>query len=210
MRIAITGSTGFIGRHLTEALLKRGDVVLIVGRDNRVVECDRIYHLACPSTNDAIHNRPTEVVDTILDVTRTIIQRYPNTLIVNASSMGAATVSGAGSIDPSPQDAYNVAKLCMETYLEYSGAHYINYRIPSVYGPGMADDAFIKRCVDGNAYRPFERNRLHYIAHIDDVVQSLIELKPIVSETITLGDIYEQFTSGRRGLHRPTPRPPFA
>jgi hypothetical protein len=90
----------------------------------------------------------------------------------------------------------------METYLEFSDVKHKNYRIPSVYGVDMHDDMFIKRCVDGNATQPTEPERKHYIAHIDEVVNALIELREIEVEEITLGDIYEHFTTGRRRLHR--------
>ncbi|NLQ05637.1 NAD-dependent epimerase/dehydratase family protein [Cylindrospermopsis raciborskii] len=36
MKVAVTGATGFIGRHITSALLKKGYDVLLVGRSNNV------------------------------------------------------------------------------------------------------------------------------------------------------------------------------
>ena len=112
---------------------------------------------------------------------------------------------GATELDDTAQGAYNIAKRCMEVYLKHSGVDYINYRLPAVYGEGMHNDQFIKRCVDGTAYRPATPNRAYYIAHINDVVDALINLTSVNVEIITLGEIYELFNSGRRGLHRPTP-----
>jgi nucleoside-diphosphate-sugar epimerase len=197
-RIAVTGSSGFIGSHLVTRLRNLGHIVYPIGREMTQISCDRVYHLACPSTSEKINDDPTGIMDTILDVTRAALDICPTALFVNASTKGVTDLANT------PQGCYNIAKRCMETYIQFSGVAYINYRIPSVYGPNMHPDMFIKRCVDGRAYKPSDPNKVHYIAHIDDVVDSLVNLEPINIEEITLGNIYENFNSGRRGLHRPT------
>ena len=111
---------------------------------------------------------------------------------------------GVKDLANNAQGAYNTAKKCMEIYLEHSGITYYNYRLPSVYGPDMNPDGYVKRCVEGRAYYPSDPDTLHYIAHIDDVVNALINLSDIPIEEITLGNIYESFNSGRRGLSRAT------
>jgi nucleoside-diphosphate-sugar epimerase len=200
-KIAVTGATGFIGTRLVESLVRRGHIVYPIDRSFKQIECDMIYHLACPSSTEYMNRNPREVMDTIMDATRKALDICPNAFFVNASSMGAKFIE----VDKSPQTAYNVAKRCMEVYLEHSAgvASYINYRIPSVYGPGASPDSFIQRCIDGTAYEPTAPDKLHYIAHIDDVVEAMADCKQIHIEEITLGQIYELFNSGRRGLHRP-------
>lgn len=197
MEVAVTGYTGFIGQNLVRALLKQGHTVYPIGRDFRSVQCDRVYHLACPSTTEFIKNNPNKVMDIILDGTRKAMNICPMALFVNASSFGATEVAD------NEQGAYNIAKRCMEIYLQFGHSNFVNYRLPSVYGPDAHDDSFIKRCVNGTAYYPTEPTRVHYIAHINDVVDALINLTPLNVEEITLGQIYESFNSGRRGLHRP-------
>ena len=193
--IAVTGSHGFIGRNLVRGLLEQGHQVIKIARHMPPVECDRVYHLACPSTTVDIKGNPTGIMDIIFDGTRKAMQICPTAKFINASSKGVF------DLDNTPQGCYNIAKRAMETYLEFSDIDYVNYRIPSVYGIDMHSDMFIKRCVDGNATEPTEPNKIHYIAHIDEVVAALIELRPIEIEEITLGEIYEHFTTGRRGLH---------
>lgn len=136
-------------------------------------------------------------MDIILDGTRRALEICPGALFVNASSIGAGS-----SIDRDPQSAYNVAKRCMEVYLEYSTGPwgYINYRIPSVYGFGAPADSFVQRCIDGTAHAPENPNRIHYIAHVDDVARAMADCAEIPIEEITLGEIYEAFTSGERTL----------
>lgn len=193
-RIAVTGFTGFIGTHLVEELLRKGNIVHPIGRDFKPVECDIVYHLACPSTTEFINKNPKEVMDIIIDGTRQALTICPTALFVNASSFGA------DNIDRSPQGAYNIAKRCMEIYLEYSAgvASYINYRIPSVYGPGAPPDSFVQRCIDGTAYKPTEPDKLHYIVHVKDLVNAMSECKQIPIEEITIGEIYEQFSTFRK------------
>jgi nucleoside-diphosphate-sugar epimerase len=201
-RVAITGYTGFIGTHLMEEMLRRGHIVHPIGRDFKPVDCDMIYHLACPSTTKYINEHPQDIMDIIMDGTRNAIKVCPGAMFINASSYGAT------AIDKTPQGAYNVAKRCMEIYLEHAIGPfgYINYRIPSVYGPGAPADSFVQRCMDKNAEEPKDPEKLHYIVHVSDLVEALAECKQIPTEEITLGQIYEQFTTGRRGLHRPASR----
>lgn len=195
-KIAVTGATGFIGKRLITELSHRGHTVYPIDRNFRQIECDMIYHLACPSSTEYINKNTREVMDTIMDVTRKTLDICPTAFFINASSRGAEFID----IDKGPQNAYNVAKRCMEIYLEYSAgvANYINYRIPSVYGPGANPDNFIQRCIDKTAYKPINPNKLYYIAHIDHVIEALADCRTIPTEEITLGQIYEQFSSGKR------------
>lgn len=196
-RVAVTGYTGFIGQHLCKKLTEKGFLVFHIGREIKPVECDRVYHLACPSTTKEINENPTKIMDIIMDKTRQAMSICPNALFVNISSKGAEDIH-----NNSPQNCYNLAKRCMEEYVKYSGVTYKNYRLPSVYGPGMHEDFFIKRCIDGTAYKPIEPNKKHYIVHIDMVVDALINLTELDCEEITLGEIYDQFTSGQRKIYR--------
>lgn len=202
MVVAVTGATGFIGKALCKAILDKGWTLVKIGKEYKKVECDRVYHLACPSSTDIINKDPIGVMDTIIDGTKKAMNICPKALFINASSIGANDTIGDNA-----QACYNSAKRVMELYLKYAGVGGINYRLPSVYGEGMSKDSFIRRCIDGNAYKPKRPEQLYYIAHINTIIKSMIDMKPLEVEEITLGDIYEHFNSGRRGLHRPTPIP---
>lgn len=195
-KIAVTGHTGFIGRNLVLKLRKLGHEVILIDKNFTPTDCDRIYHLACPATTEQIVNNTIVVMDAILDLTRKAMKISKNALFINASSFGAA------DINETRQGAYNVSKRCMETYLLYSGINYVNYRIPSVYGEDASPDSFIKRCVLGTAYKPKNPSQIWPISHIDDVTDALINLSDIKIEYLTLGEIYEQFTTRKRTLER--------
>lgn len=68
MRVLITGGAGFIGSHLADAYLKRGDEVLVID-DLSTGTIDNIQHLKSNSrfhyTIDSVHNQPVtaELVD---------------------------------------------------------------------------------------------------------------------------------------------------
>lgn len=202
-KIIVTGANGFIGSHLVKALREERHEVrtltnYMVKEYPTGLDCDRIYHLAAPSTTEFISKNPLRIMQLIIENTISALKINRNALFINASSMGATDIETKIS---SPQGGYNIAKLCMEEYVLKSPNPSKSYRIPSTYGEGMHNDAFIKRCVEGRAYKPNNPNKTHYIAHIDEVIRALVAVDDIQMEEITLGEIYESFNSGRRGIH---------
>ncbi|KAL6564186.1 UDP-glucuronic acid decarboxylase 2 [Orobanche minor] len=91
LRIVVTGGAGFVGSHLVDRLISRGDSVIVVdnfftGRKENVahhfgnprfelirhdvvepllLEVDQIYHLACPASPVHYKHNPTNVVGTL-------------------------------------------------------------------------------------------------------------------------------------------------
>lgn len=188
MKIAITGHRGFIGSRLFATLHERGSCVVGVDPTD-VGDFDRVYHLACPTTPHRLLTDPTGVMDNIMDATRSALHICPSAQFINASSQGVV-------LPPNDRfHAYNVAKLAMEVYTQLANPTAISYRLPAVYGPTMNREFFIPRCVDGTAYYPtFDRE--YNIAHVDDVVDALINLSDVRVIRTTLSEVYQNFTSG--------------
>lgn len=100
MRIIVTGGAGFIGSHLCERLLEGGDEVVCIDnlftsrRENIAhlfdhrnfeflrhdvcepwhVECDRIYHLACPASPVHYQRNPVRTIETAVLGTRNALE----------------------------------------------------------------------------------------------------------------------------------------
>lgn len=99
-RIIVTGGAGFIGSHLCERLLEGGDEVVCIDnlftsrRENIAhlldhrnfeflrhdvcepwhIECDRIYHLACPASPVHYQRNPVRTIETAVLGTRNALE----------------------------------------------------------------------------------------------------------------------------------------
>ncbi len=140
MKVLLTGGTGFIGSYLTQALLKRGDEIVIVSRRRRLDDGNGITHVVWDdnlaeiiSTCDAVINlagsnlfdqRWTESVrKTILksriDATSTIVKAIQSAskkpkVLISGSATGYYGTRGSDILteeQPSGQDF--LAKVCV-------------------------------------------------------------------------------------------------
>ena len=100
MKIIVTGGAGFIGSHLCERLLEGGDEVVCIDnlftsrRENIAhlldhrnfeflrhdvctpwhIECDRLYHLACPASPVHYQRNPVRTIETAVFGTRNALE----------------------------------------------------------------------------------------------------------------------------------------
>jgi nucleoside-diphosphate-sugar epimerase len=194
-RVVVTGASGFIGSHLVANLKKQHEVIEVQYPYPEVKDCTRVYHLAAPATTEFITQNPLQVLDYIVAWTKSAMKINPEALFINISSMGAENTRGEEE-----QACYNTAKRYMELYIKYSNIRGVNYRLPAVYGEGMHSDYYIKRCIDGTATEPIE-DKEYFITHIDEVVDALVAVRDLQITETTIKEIYELFTTGRRGIH---------
>jgi UDP-glucose 4-epimerase len=164
MRAVVTGGAGFIGSNLVDALIERGDDVVVVDnlatgkrehlspkatllehdiREPYQADADVVFHLAAQADVQTSMNRPE--YDAAVNVVGTVnvLQASPGAQVIFASSGGA----GYGECPvPASEDApflplspYGIAKKCGEEYLQgwnrIHGTAHIPLRFANVYGP---------------------------------------------------------------------------
>jgi UDP-glucose 4-epimerase len=164
MRAVVTGGAGFIGSNLVDALVERGDDVLVVDnfatgkrlnlngqaallehdiREPFEVEADVIFHLAAQADVQTSMQRPE--YDAAVNVVGTVnvLSAATGAQVIFASSGGA----GYGECpEPASEESaflplspYGIAKKCGEEYLAgWNRIHetsHVSMRFANVYGP---------------------------------------------------------------------------
>ena len=189
MRVVVTGSAGFIGRHTVTALLARGDKV--IGLDKKTgtdlalpIEIwhpkpDIIIHLASTcSTLGSLRDPATTFRDTVMTAANVLESAKAKRIPVIVTS----SVKARDGETP-----YGAAKRMVETWaLEYRSSFMVPVvinRPGTVYGPGQegseesgwiawfckARDAGIPVVINGDG------NQVRDLLHVDDYVRLLLQ-----------------------------------
>lgn len=136
MKVLVTGGAGFIGSHLCERLLEGGDEVVCIDnlftsrRENIAhllghrhfefmrhdvcqpwhIECDRIYHLACPASPVHYQRNPVRTIETAVLGTRNALECARST---GARIFIASTSEVYGDPEEHPQKESYVGRVNM-------------------------------------------------------------------------------------------------
>ena len=147
MRIAVTGATGFIGRHVVAHLRSRGDDVIEVGRplqraaiSTAIAGAETVVHLA----GVVSASRDADYIAVNVDATAAVAEaaRECEARLVHISSLAAAGPAGPQAPrreadPPAPMTAYGRSKLEGERVVAaITGLRWTVLRPGVVYGPG--------------------------------------------------------------------------
>jgi len=164
MRTVVTGGAGFIGSNLVDALVARGDEVVVVDnfatgkreflnpeatllehdiREPYQVDADVVFHLAAQADVQTSVQRPE--YDAAVNVVGTVnvLGASPGAQVIFSSSGGAGYGECAVPADEDapflPLSPYGIAKKCGEEYLlgwnRIHGTTHVPLRFANVYGP---------------------------------------------------------------------------
>jgi dihydroflavonol-4-reductase len=190
MRIAVTGATGFIGRHVVTHLRSRGDEVIEVGRPlqraaitNAIAGAETVIHLA----GVVSASRDQDYIAVNVDATAAVAEatRDHAARLVHISSLAAAGPAGpqaprSEGDPPAPMTAYGRSKLEGERVVAaIAGLHWTVLRPGVVYGPGdralLPLFALASRGVLPNIGRPSAAYTFVYITDLVRAIASAVD-----------------------------------
>ena len=163
MRAAVTGGAGFIGSNVVDALVARGDSVVVVDnfasgkrehlnadaellehdiREPFTLDVDVIFHFAAQADVQTSMKRPAYDAEVNVVGTVNVLEASPGTQVIFASTGGARYGECPA---PAPEDApfaalsvYGIAKGVAEEYLagwnRMHGTSHVSLRFANVYG----------------------------------------------------------------------------
>ncbi|MFQ5449563.1 MAG: NAD-dependent epimerase/dehydratase family protein [Nitrospinaceae bacterium] len=199
MRIGVTGASGFIGKHLMNALKRLPHTTVISQpRKNKrsiphpgelesfVRDRDLIYHLAGVNRGTDEEILCGNILGTLNLLVAIKMFGSPATRVVFASSSqvykpGGANVAFKESRATEPQTLYGISKMAAEDLIRVSGLPHTILRLANVYGPGCRpnyNSVIATFCHRAARHRPVtihgDGRQGRDFVYIDDVVRAFL------------------------------------
>ena len=183
-RVLVTGGAGFIGRHVTRALVRAGATVIVADRQpGEVAEgCEALAgDLRDPA---GVHDLNVTATAGLLELAR--LRDVPRFLLASTNAVvgdvGTATIDETSPLRP--LTPYGASKAACEMLLSgYAGAYGMAtcaLRFTNVYGPGMAHkDSFVPRLMraarSGETVRVYgDGKQSRDLVNVEDVARGVL------------------------------------
>jgi len=224
--IALTGSTGFIGRHLLRSLSARGYRVRVLlrrpvealpdGASGAVVgDLARPINMAAALAGvDAVVHSAGEATGRLAEAAqRARVRRFVFLSSIRAQSGPSASAPLSETDSPAPTDAYGRSKLAAEEALAGAGLDWVALRPVLVYGAGVKGNmAALLRLARSPYPLPLAsltgRRSLVSLESLAAAVASVLEAPAPIGRALIVADpdpltLPEMLTALRSGLGRP-------
>ncbi len=191
MRIAVTGGTGFIGRHLVNRLLLDGHFVSVIGRKSPSEGLvNQLVRFSTGSIDDA------DALRSVFENTQTVYHLVGIIAETKTNTFDRTVVQGTANVVKACQDAgvskliylsamgtsaeaptnYHRTKYLAEQSVINSGLDYVIYRPSVVYGPGDGFVSLLTRMIKMSPVTPVIGSGRYELqpVFVDDLVQAMV------------------------------------
>ena len=237
MKVAVTGATGFIGRHLVKGLLMAGHEVVALTHHRQPPAWNGGAPITAAASVDDMSALQAAFagVEVVYHLVGIIAETRNKTFEVTvvggtANVISACRASGVSKVvylsamgtSPEAPSRYHQAKHRAETSVRQSGLHFLILRPSVVYGPGDGFVSLLASMVKGLPVVPIVGSGRYQLqpVHVDDLVRVMaqaLKLESCWNQTVEIGGPekleYRQVLEHIMqvlGRKRPTVRVPLA
>ena len=200
MRIGVTGSSGFLGSHLTKALRQYTDAEVTVLRrkssesfptinelSSFVHNLNLIYHVAGVNrgTNDEILRGNVEATFNLVEAIKKSKKPSPHIVFASSSQVYKPLTQSGKVINEShktePTTLFGVTKKTAEDLIRFSGLEHVILRIANIYGPGCCPEynsviaTFCHRAINGESITiDGDGHQKRDFIYVEDAIRAMI------------------------------------